>query len=481
MSNEVRRACTFLSVLFFTMATYAQETTTADEATAGDVMEETGKVIDTTKKEFKRVKIDGVAAVVGEYVILESDVDKTILELKNQGVSTADVTRCKLLGKLMEDKLYAHHAIQDSIVVSDDEIRSYVDRTIDYFVSQVGSEKKMLEFYGKSDMEGFRKELFEINKVQKLASEMQQKIVEEVEITPEEVRQFYNRIPEDERPTFGAEMEIAQIVVKPEVPEAEEQKVVERLNSIRKDVLDNGVSFATKAILYSQDPGSRSKGGKYTLHRKRPQMVKEFRDVAFSMQEGEVSEPFESEFGWHIVTVDKIRGQEVDVRHILLIPNITEDALADAKKQIDSIRKRVNDGELAFDEAARAFSDEKETKNNGGVLINPTTGDTRFELTKMDPVMYTQVVDLKDDAVSYPLLDEDRAGRKKYKILKVTGRYDEHVADYSKDYIKIKELALKEKQFKAVRKWMDQKIKDTYISVNSDNRDCDFTNNWLKK
>ena len=429
---------------------------------------------------FKRIKIDGLAAVVGDFVILDSDIDKTIIDLQSQGVNTKELDRCSLLGKLMEDKLYAHHAEQDSLEVDSQQIYNYVDQTIDYFIEQIGDIDKVLEFYKKEDEQSFRQELFEINKVNQLSQKMQTQIIDEIEITPEEVKQFFNSIPNYELPVFGAELEISQIVVKPEVGDQEQKKVVDRLESIRNDVVINGSSFATKAILYSQDPGSRSKGGKYTLNRNRPQMVKEFRDIAYRLREGEVSDPFETDFGWHIVKVEKIRGQEVDVRHILLVPEITSSAMAEAKKKIDLIRKRIFDEEISFQEAAKSFSDEKATKNNGGVLINPTTGDTRFELTKIDPVLYNQIQRLGDNEVSAPLLESDRQGNQSFKIIKVSNRYDEHTADYSKDFLKIKDLALKEKQLNAIQNWMKEKIVDTYISVNEDSRVCNFTNKWLK-
>jgi peptidyl-prolyl cis-trans isomerase SurA len=434
----------------------------------------------STLSSQQKIKIDGLAAVVGDFIILDSDIDKTLIDLQSQGVATDNLDKCSLLGKLMEDKLYAHHAEQDSLEIDNQQIFNYVDQTIDYFISQLGDIDKVLEFYKKEDEQTFRQELFEINKVNQLSQKMQSKIVDEIEITPEEVKQFFNNIPRYDLPIFGAELEISQIVVKPEVSEAEKKKVIDRLESIRDDVVVNGSSFATKAILYSQDPGSRSTGGKYTLNRNRPQMVKEFRDVAYRLKENEVSEPFETEFGWHIVKVDRIRGQEVDVRHILLTPEISPDAMAEAKKKVDLIRKRVVDGELSFQEAAKSFSDEKSTKNNGGVLINPTTGDTRFELTKIDPVLYNQIQRLGDNEISSPLLEQDRQGNQSYKLIMVSDRFDEHVADYSKDYIKIKELALKEKQLTAIQKWMNEKIIDTYISVNDQNKQCNFANKWLK-
>ena len=427
-----------------------------------------------------RIKVDGISSVVGDYVILESDIDKTLIEMKSQGISTQGISRCQLLGKLMEDKLYAHHAVQDSLEISVEEIYSTVDQIIDNFTQQLGSIEKVLEFYNKEDESSFRQEIFEINKVQKLSSMMQAKIIEDVEVTPEEVRLFFESIPKNELPTFGTELEISQIVIEPEVSEAEQNRIVNQLNTFREDILERSSSFSSKAILYSQDPGSRSSGGKYTLHRKRPRMVKEFRDEAFSLEEGEISQPFKSDFGWHILMVDKIRGQEVDVRHILLTPKIEPEQLQDAKKKLDTLRKRLIDEEISFQNAALAFSDEKETKFNGGVLINPQTGDTRFELTNLDPVLYSQIRNLKDGEISLPLIEEDRSGLKKYKILKVSNRYDEHLADYSLDYSRIKQLALKEKQLNVIKEWMSEKIESTYVNVNRDSRSCDFTNNWLK-
>lgn len=427
-----------------------------------------------------RIKIDGVAAVIGDYVILDSDVDKAYIDLQSQGIPTTNIERCSLLGKLMEDKLYAHHAEQDSLVVSDAEINDYVGRTIDYFVQELGSMEKVLEFYKKSDEQSFRSELFDINRVQQLSQKMQSKIVEEIEVTPEEVRTFFDKIPTDQRPVFGAELEIAQIVVEPKSTDVEIERTIRLLETMRNDVLENGSSFSSKAILYSQDPGSRSRGGRYTLDRKRPVMVKEFRDQAYRLREGEVSQPFKTEFGWHIVTVDKIRGQLLDVRHVLLIPEVSNKELQQAKEKINLIRQRIQDGEISFADAALEFSDDRETSTNGGVLINPSTGATRFELTKLDPGIYNQILNLEDNEVSSPLIDEDRSGNKKYKILMVTNRFDQHTADFAKDYVKIKDLALKEKQLSAIQEWMGEKIDDTYVSVNRSYRDCDFSNKWVK-
>jgi peptidyl-prolyl cis-trans isomerase SurA len=436
------------------------------------------KVNDTIKP-FTRFKAEGVSAVIGEYVVLDSDIDKGYLELQQQGISIEDVTRCQLLGKLMEDKLYAHHAKVDSLIVSDDEVNQTLDQQLAYIINQFGGdEEKVAQFYKKENIQELRDELFSTNKTIMLGNRMQQKVVEDVEVTPEEVRQFFFSIPEDDRPIFSAEVEVAQIVIEPEITEAAKKKVLDKLNEFRRDIVENGSSFATKAVLYSKD-GSASRGGLIEGIKKNSPFAKEFKDVAFSLLEGEVSEPFETEFGYHIVTVDKVRGQEIDVRHIILFPDVSQEVIDNAKAKIDSLRSEIVAGSIEFAEAARKFSDEKETKNNGGQLVNPVSFDTRFDLTKMDPTLSAQVYNLEEGEVSKVFTDRDYTGKSKFKILSVTKKYAEHPADYSKDYEKIKELALKEKQIRAIEKWQDKKIKDTYINVNRDYYDCQFSSNWL--
>lgn len=436
---------------------------------------------DTTPTPPARVKLDGIAAVVGDYVILESDIEKTLVDLKSQGAATQNITSCSLLGKLMEDRLYAHQAVQDSLLVTDAQVNVQSDRQIQQLVAQIGSMEKVLRFYNKPTMEHFKAELFEINKLRILSERMQNSIVQSIEVTPEEVRQFFNNIPEAERPMFGAELEIAQIVKQPLAPKAEKQKVVDRLRQLKQDVEDNDGSFNVKAILYSQDPGSSSKGGFYSITRETP-FVKEFKDVAFSLGEGEISEPFETPFGYHIIYLEKIRGQERDLRHILLIPQIPQNAIDAAVRELDTIRQHIVDGKYTFSEAALNFSDEKETKFDGGLLRNPINFDSRFELTKMDPALYNQVRTLKDGEISRPLRDNNpQGGTPKFKIMKISNRYDEHRADFAKDYLKIKELALKEKQLKTIKAWIEEHVDDTYIHVGTAHKDCDFANNWVKE
>ena len=435
----------------------------------------------TYAQSTRRVKIDGVTAVVGDYVILDSDIEKLKVDIENQGAAAGEISDCQLLGKLMEDRLYAHQAVQDSLLVSDTEVNATSDRQIQQLASQIGSVEKVLEFYNQPDLQSFKDELYDINKLRMLAEKMKMEIVGDVEVTPEEVRQFFYDIPITKRPVFGAELEIAQIVKQPKPSEEEKRRVIQRLEQIRQDVIENGSSFSVKAILYSQDPGSKSSGGAYSMTRETP-FVKEFKDVAFSLREGEISEPFETDFGYHIILVEKIRGQEVDLRHILIIPEISNEQITAAQTQLDSIRNEIIADRLSFEDAALQFSDETETKYDGGILRNPQDYSARFELTNMDPTLYNQVARLRDNEISKPIREDDpRGGAPKFKIMKIANRYDEHMADFARDYTKIKELALADKERKLIEKWISEKIEQTYVQINDSRKDCDFTSNWLKK
>lgn len=480
----MNRIINFLAVIVISGFSYAQELEEVPDTQIepqDEVLVAEMDIKKDTVRNFKKIKLDGIASVVGDYVILDSDIEKTIIDLKSQGASMEGVNRCSMLGKLMEDRLYAHQAVQDSLLVSDDEVAATTDRQIQGFLTQLGSMEKLLKFYKKEDEESLREDINKIIKLRMLSEKMQSKIVEGIEITPEEVRQFFNKIPEDERPLFGAEMEISQIVKIPKATDEEKKKVIDKLNAIKEDIEDNDASFSVKAILYSQGP-SKSQGGLLGSITKDSGFDKTFKDMVFSTPEGAVSEPFETIFGFHILLVEKVRGQERDVRHIILQPEISQKALDEAKRELDSIRQSVIDGKFTFAEAALNFSEEKETKFDGGLLRNPTNFDSRFELTKMDPTLYNQVRNLKDNEISHPIQEQDpRGGGVSFKILKITNRYEEHKANFAQDYIKIQQLAKTEKQYDAIKKWMDEHIRDTYVSVSEGNRDCDFANNWVKE
>jgi peptidyl-prolyl cis-trans isomerase SurA len=465
-----------IKILKFTKYLYMNYVVVIAVLTTNMLFSQESNIIDNNRN-----KIDGVAAVVGDFLVLDSDIDKQFDQLKASGISTDDMTRCQVFGKLLEDKLYQHHAIQDSIVVNTLEIQSFVDQQIDAFAEQIGSMEKLINYYNKNSEQELRNEMFELNKSSELAKKMQERIIEETEVTPEEVRQFFNSIPENDRPLFNTELKVAQIVVIPKTTEEEKKKVIERLEQFKADVVDNGSSFTTKAVLYTEDYASRKNGGKYVLNKKKPQMVKEYRDVAFSLQEGEISDPFETDFGFFIILLEKIRGQEYDVRSILLKPKINPEEISEARNKLLNARTRIVNDEISFADAALEISDQVETKYDGGQLINPETQDYNFELTKMEPELYSQIEKLKDGEISIVLQDEDRMNPVKFKLLTVTDRIDEHEANFAKDYLKIQSLALQNKKLKEIEKWQDIKIDDTYVKIASEYRNCEFFSDWLKQ
>lgn len=433
---------------------------------------------ESDKPKSTRQKVDGIVATIGDYLVLDSDIDIGLYEISSQGNSIKDITRCQMIGKLMENRLYAHHAVQDSLKVTDAEIKSLMEEKIDGLIENLGSMEKVLEVYKKNNEDDFRSFIFEILKMTKLTSEMQRKIIDAVKITPEEVRSFFAKIPANELPIFGEEVEVSQILLNPKVSQAEKQKVIDKLNGFKEDI-KAGSSFSSKAILYSMDPGSKSNGGYMKINRKTP-LVKEFKDVAFSLNEGEISEPFETMYGYHIIYLEKVRGQDLEIRHILLFPKVTDESLKEAKDELNLIREKILKKEITFADAARSTSDDKETKANGGTLLNPKTMDTRFELTKMDPALYSIVSNLKEGEISTAQIDFDATEKKVVKIVTVTKKIPSHNADYAQDYMKIKEIALKDKQFKVIAKWSTEKIKETYIKINGEYQSCIFANNWLK-
>jgi len=427
----------------------------------------------------EKVKVDGVATVVGDNIVLESEIDAFKQELIQQSGGKIEISDCEMLEQIMNRKLLAHHAVIDSVIVSEGEIQQKVQYKTDYFTRQLGSPEKMLELYGFDKMKDLKDELYRVEKEGLLIEKMQQKLTADIDITPEEIKRYFNSLKEKNNlPEIGAEIELSQIVldVKPGV--AETQRVIDRLIEIKKEVEDGG-NFKMKAILYSDDPGVTQNSGFYTIDRNSP-FVKEFKEAAFSLEEGEISEPFKSDFGYHILLVDKIKGKERDVYHILMQPKIDDDGKDRVRDSLIKYRDQILKLEIPFEEAVLKYTDDKDTRLNGGVLMNPVTGDTHFDLTRMDPELYSKVSNLKEGEISNVFYDETRQGQKMYKIILLKSKTEAHTAELAIDYVKIQDLALQKKKTETIEKWTDEQIKDTYIKINNVYLNCAFKSNWAK-
>lgn len=451
-----------------------------DEAIKQEVL---AALVDTVKATKIRFKIDGVSGVIGEFVVLDSDIEKQLMSYKRAG-RTDEISKCEMMQSMLGEKLYAHHAIQDSITISDAEISNMTEQRIEYFRSQLqgASDQEIADVYRMDNIEQVKDELNIINREELLSSRMQQRLTEDVQITPEEVRQFFAKIPEEERPLFNTEVEIARIVVKAKPSEESIKETISKLNGYRDDVINNGANFAAKATLFSEDVGTERGGGVLSMKRGDP-YAKEFKEAAFSLQQGQVSEPFETEFGWHIVYLEKVRGSVRDVRHILLYPYISRAQESKARTRLDQMRDMIVQGDTTFAEAAKAISDEGETAKNGGLFVNPTTGENLLDLTKAAPGLVSTVQFMEESDVSGIIEEKDRRniGVMTYTIVNLIRKIEDHEADYTSDYLKIKDLALRDKQVSVIQKWRENKIKDTYIKIGDDFDNCDLLQEWTKQ
>ena len=427
----------------------------------------------------EKLKIDGVATVVGDNIVLDSEIDAFKQELIQQSGGQIEISDCEMLEQIMNRKLLAHHAVIDSVMVNEGEIQQQVQRKTDYFTQQLGSTEKMLELYGFDNMKDLKDELYRVEKEGLLIDKMQQQLTSDIDITPEEVKRYFISLEEEGNlPEIGAEIELSQIVLNIEPTKEEIQKTIDRLKELKKEVEDGG-NFKMKAILYSDDPGVTQNSGFYSIERNSP-FVKEFKEAAFSMEEGEISQPFKSDFGYHILMVDKIKGKQRDVYHILMQPKADDAAAEQVRDSLTKYRRQILKLELPFDEAVIRYSQDKDTRMSKGVLMNPVSGDTHFDLTRMDPELYAKVSNLKEGEISEVFMDETRQGLKMYKILLLKSRTEAHTADLVQDYVKIMELALQKKKTESIEKWSSEKIMDTYVNINDVYTSCEFKSNWAK-
>lgn len=427
----------------------------------------------------QKVKIDGVGVVVGKNIVLDSDIAKFKLELQNNSERKIKISDCEMLEQLMLQKLLAHHAVIDSIVVTDAEVNSAVDRNIQYFAQQYGGVEKVPAIYGFNSLPELKAELFNIEKENALIRKEQQKLTEKVDVTPEEVRLYFNGLKDkNELPEFPAEIQLAQIVVYAKPTEAEEKRVINELAKIKKEI-DEGASIRMKAIINSEDPAVVNNGGKYEITKDSP-FIKEFKETVFSLEIGEVSDPFKSDFGYHIIQLHEIKGNTRVASHILMRPQIDDNKVTAAQKLVAEIKKDVEEGKLTFKEAVEKYSEDKNTKNNGGLIINQYSGESTFDLTRMDPALYARVSDLTKGQMTDPFYDETRTGEKMYKVIIMKDRTDTHIADLVNDYVKIQALALQKKKEETIAKWSKEKIVDTYIKISPSYTKCTFDRNWKK-
>ncbi|MCF8303470.1 MAG: peptidylprolyl isomerase [Bacteroidales bacterium] len=424
------------------------------------------------------VVIDEVVGVVGDAVVLKSDLETQFLQSKAQaqqaGMKQSDITKCGVLEDLLYEKLLLHKAQIDSLEVTDSQVEQEMDRRFRFLINQFGSQEKMEEFYGKTIVE-FKDELRDMVREQLMAEKARQTITTDVRVTPSEVKSFYKNLPQDSIPRINTQYEIAQIVKEPPISNVELEATKSRLRRMRERII-NGESFSTLAVLYSQDKGTAKEGGDLGLV-KRGELFPEVEAAAFRLKEGEVSNIVRSEVGYHIVKLLERRGEYVRIRHILLRPEPSPEDLEQAKNELDSIAKLIRTTKLTFEEAAEKFSDHP-SKVNGGMLVNDMTGNTRFSADQLDPNVYFVVNKMDEGEISKPVLTTTDEGTKAYRILYLKLRTEPHIANLEEDYEKVQQWAREQKKSRVMRDWVNKKRKNTYVKINEKYLDCNFRFNW---
>jgi peptidyl-prolyl cis-trans isomerase SurA len=403
------------------------------------------------------VKVDGVVAQVGKEIILSSDIAMQKEALAREGQTLTD---CQMIRELLLEKLLIHHAAIDSVIVAEEEVDENIDRRIEQLVGQIGTERRLEEYYGKTILE-IKEEMRPLMKNQMTAQRMQMTITETIDVTPKEVEDAVAKIPLDSLPLIGTEVEIAQVTIVPKVSEQAEKDAIDRLNQLRDRIL-NGSSFATMAILYSEDPGSNRNGGEYKGI-KRGVFVKEFEAIAFNLRPGEISKPFKTEFGYHIVQLQTKRGEELDLRHILIKPKVEQKDLDDAKALLDSLRGAILAGSISFEDVAEAYSADEESKLNGGVMMNPMTTDVRWNVENLDRGIFYSIENLQLGGISEAALVRKPDGTEIFRILQLRDRVAPHRANLTQDFSLLKNYVQNQRKQEKMLQWVEDKKAETYI------------------
>lgn len=424
--------------------------------------------------------IDEVIAVVGDNPILRSDIEYQYQQAIMQGSNFAGDLKCHIFEQLLLQKLLLEQAKVDSIEVSENMVITHVDRQINEFINRAGSREKLEEWLNKPLFQ-IKQEQREMVRNQMLTQQMQGKITGDIKVTPAEIRAFYRRTPTDSLPMVPAQFEVQQITVYPRVELDEIESVKARLREFQRQI-NEGRDFATLAVLYSEDPGTAARGGELGFMA-RAELVPEFAQVAFNLQDkNRVSKIVETEFGFHIIQLIDRQGDRINVRHILLKPKPNAEAIKEAQVRIDSLANIIRQGTMSFEEAALRFSMDKDSRANGGIMVNPYNQSTKFEIQQIAPAIYRQIEKLEVGDISNAfLMKDERLGKDYFTIVKLRSRIEPHRANIRDDYQLLQTLLENQKSEAAFKRWITKKQHETYISISPNWVNCDFEfKGWLK-
>lgn len=428
----------------------------------------------------KKNVIDEVAWVVGDEAIFRSDIEEHYNQLRQEGNLPPGDPYCLIPEQLAVEKLYLHQAKLDTIVPPEGQVQAMVDRRINFFIANLGSKEKVEEYFRKP-IPMLRDQLLEIMRNAYTIEQVQSSLTKDVKSTPREISRYFESLPADSIPYVPTQVEVQIITANPVIPRQEIEDVKAKLRDISDRVNRGEAEFSTMAIMYSED-GSAMQGGELGFHGK-ADFVPEFSNVAFNLSDPKkVSRIVETEYGYHIIQLIEKRGEQVNVRHILMRPKVGDKEIADAITKLDSIGVDLKDKKFTFEEAARFLSQDKDSRNNNGVMVNPATGSSRFEMQQLPPEIASKIENMKPGEVSEPfVMKDERKNQDVAAMVKLTTRIPGHTASLSEDFNLAKQMYEEKQKEEILRNWVEKKIKETYVRIEDGWDGCEFKYaGWVK-
>ena len=429
----------------------------------------------------KRNVVDEVAWIVGDEPIFRSEIEDQYAQMRSEGTSVAGDPYCVIPERIAVEKLYLHQAKIDTVEAPEGQVQGSVDKRLAFFINNFGSREKVEEYFRKPYAQ-LREQLLEVMRNNYIIEQVQHNLTKDVKATPNDVRKYFSTLPEDSIPYVPMQVEAQIISINPVIPAQEIEDVKARLRDYADRVNRGESEFSTLAIMNSEDDGSAMQGGELG-YQSRSSWVPEFANVAFNLNDPKkVSRIVETEYGYHIIQLIDKRGDQVNVRHILLTPKVNEKGLREATVRLDSLRKEIVAGKFPFEDAARYVSQDKDTKNNRGVMVNPQTGSPRFEMQELPPEVARRVEMMKPGDVSEAFIMKDTKRNKDIvAIVKLTSRVPGHKANLSDDYNMLKEMYEAKRKEEILKEWVERKIKDTYVKIADGWQNCEFEyEGWIK-
>jgi peptidyl-prolyl cis-trans isomerase SurA len=427
----------------------------------------------------QKIVADQIIAKVGDKIILKSDIDNAIADYKRQGdVQLPPNPECAFLEGQLVQKVLVLQAERDSILISEDDIDALLDNQIRYFINQYGSQDMLEQIAGKTVYQ-LKEDLRQPFRERQLADKMRNKIVENIKITPTEVKAYYDKIPKDSLPFYESELEVGQVLIYPKANKDIEAYITAQLLDFKKQVESGQKKFADLAKVYSQDPGSKDNGGQYSINRNDKNWDPTFMAAAFKLKEGQISPVIKSKFGLHIIQMVSRAGDDAVVRHILLIPSVTDAEVKTAASKLDSVRSKIIAGVLTFNGAVNKFSEDDATRYSGGIITSPTTGSASVTIDQLDKDLVVNLKNMKVGDITQPLTYTDDRGRTAVRIVYLISQTQPHRENLKDDYDRVAQRAVGEKKQQVLDTWFKQHIPNFYIDINEQYHNCESLNYWF--